>query len=191
MHVIQELPEGYEEKLKIDLQNDKKTMLIINISANVAMVLMLVLMHFIVPFTSYIDLEGSLLIYFLKIFLILAAYGAYLILHEATHGIVMKLFGAKEVKFGFTGLYAYAGSSADYFDKLSYYCVALAPLTVWSIILFVICLIVPGSWVWLPYFVQAGNIAGSFGDLYVFARLLKMKDIFVRDTGVNMSVFGK
>ena len=103
----------------------------------------------------------------------------------------MKLFGAKEVKFGFTGIYAYAGSSADYFDKLSYYCVALAPITVWSIILLVICLIVPGSWVWLPYFVQAGNIAGSFGDLYVFARLLKMKDIFVRDTGVNMSVFGK
>lgn len=191
MHVIQELPEGYEEKLKIDLQNDKKTMLIINIAANVAMVLMLVLMHFIVPFTSYIDLEGSLLVYFLKMFLILAAYGAYLILHEATHGIVMKLFGAKEVKFGFTGIYAYAGSSADYFDKQSYYCVALAPFTVWSIILFVICLIVPGSWVWLPYFVQAGNIAGSFGDLYVFARLLKMKDIFVKDTGVNMSVFGK
>ena len=44
MHVLQELPEGYEEKLKIDLQNDKKTMLIINIAANVAMVLMLVLM---------------------------------------------------------------------------------------------------------------------------------------------------
>ena len=70
MHVLQELPEGYEEKLRIDLQNDKKTMLIINIAANVAMVLMLVLMHFIVPFTSYIDLEGSLLVYFLKIFLI-------------------------------------------------------------------------------------------------------------------------
>jgi DNA polymerase III epsilon subunit-like protein len=44
---------------------------------------------------------------------------AYMVLHEAVHGIAMKMCGTKKVKYGFTGLYAFAGSN-DFYGKKSY-----------------------------------------------------------------------
>lgn len=55
----------------------------------------------------------------------------YMVLHELVHGACMKVFGAKKVRFGFTGLYAFAGS-IEYFKKAAYIVVALAPLVVWG-----------------------------------------------------------
>ena len=45
-----------------------------------------------------------------------------MILHEIVHGIAMRICGTKKVKYGFTGLYAFAGSK-DFYDikKISYF----------------------------------------------------------------------
>ena len=60
----------------------------------------------------------------------IVGYIAYIILHGLTHGAAMQLLGGIKVQFGFTGLYAYAGSESDYFGKIAYRIIALAPLTV-------------------------------------------------------------
>lgn len=112
-----------------------------------------------------------------------------MVLHEVVHGIVMKLCGTKKIKYGFNGLYAYAGSD-DYYDKKSYIIIALAPIVLFGIILGIINALVPKEWFWVVYFIQLENISGAAGDLYVTFKFLKLpNDILVKDSGLGMSVF--
>ena len=115
---------------------------------------------------------------------------AYIVLHELTHAVVMKAVGGGKVNFGFTGLYAFAGSREDYFDKTAYRCIALAPLVLWGIVFAAATVFVPRSWFWVVWFLQAGNIGGAAGDVYVTVKLWnKPASILVMDTGVDMTVF--
>ena len=70
--------------------------------------------------------------------------------------------GDVEVKYGFHGLYATAGSN-DYYDKSSYILIALAPIVIWGIVLAIANLIVPIEWFWIVYTVQVMNIGGCGG----------------------------
>lgn len=188
------LPTGYAQFDHIDLQKDKKTAMAINITATVLFIGALVLGHFaFVPVTVCFDIERiGFGLYFLRLAAMLLGYFAYIVLHELTHAAMMKLFGATKLRFGFTGLYAYAGSEADYFGKGAYRVIALAPLVVWTGLLTVPLILVSQDWFWVFYFIQCGNIAGCIGDIYTTARLWPMpKDILVRDTGVEMFVFSR
>ena len=188
MKAYQSLPEGYRETLQINLQKDKKTALKINIWGSVAMVLVMVLGHFIVSARHFLDNGVSMG----RLAAATAAYFVYIVLHELTHAAAMKAVGGGKVRFGFTGLYAFAGSNEDYFDKGSYRLIALAPLVLWGILLTVLALTVPKEWFWAVWFVQAGNIGGAAGDVYVTVKLWKKpKTILVRDTGVDMTVFDR
>ena len=190
MKAYPSLPEGYRQILQISLQSDKKTALRVNVGGGVVMALVLLIGHFIVPIGS--AAEGSLSGYFLRLSVMFLAYTAYIVLHELTHAAVMKAVGGGKVRFGFTGMYAYAGSETDFFDKLSYRCIALAPLVVWGIVFGVLAAAVPADWFWVVWLLQAGNIGGAAGDVYVTARLWKMPGtILVRDTGVDMTVYGR
>jgi len=185
------LPDGYEEKLQMNLQKDKKTAMKINIWAFVLTFLLILAGNFVVPIYVFVEADTTLE-FALRIGGLLLAYLAYIILHELTHAIVMRAVGGGKVKFGFTGLYAYAGSTEDYFDKSSYRCIALAPLVFWGIIFGILTVVVPPGWFWTAWFLQVGNIGGAAGDLYVTARLWKEPEsILVRDTGLDMTVFDK
>ena len=189
MKAYQTLPEGYREILQINLQNDKKTALKINLGAAAVMILLFILGHFIVPITAFFDFD-SLSTYLIQMSVMLLGYVVYMVLHELTHAAVMKAAGGGKVVFGFTGIYAFAGSKEDYFDKISYRYIALAPLVVWGIILGVLCAIVPRTWFWVVWFLQVGNIAGAAGDVYVTAKLWNYPNcILVRDTGVDMTIY--
>ena len=169
----------------------KKTSMKINIGAFVLTFLLILAGNFIVPIYVFVEADTTLE-FALRIGVLLLAYLAYIILHELTHAIVMRAVGGGKVKFGFTGLYAYAGSTEDYFDKSSYRCIALAPLVFWGIIFGILTVVVPPGWFWTAWFLQVGNIGGAAGDLYVTARLWKEPEsILVRDTGLEMTVFDK
>ena len=189
MKAYHSLPDGYREIFVMNLQEDKKTAAKINIGGMVAMILAIAAGHFIVPIKEFFNME-SLSTYFIRLGVLLAAYLVYMVLHELTHAAVMKAAGGGKVVFGFTGMYAIAGSHEDYFDKSSYRCIALAPLVVWGIIFGILSAIVPVSWFWVIWFLQAGNIGGAAGDVYVTARLWnEPASILVRDTGVDITVF--
>ncbi len=183
MRAYETLPEGYQEIYKCDMQKDKKLSFWLNFWASMIGIAML-----IVPL---IFISNPFEQHYLIWILILVADAAYIVLHELVHGITMKLVGTKKVKYGFTGLYAFAGSK-DFYDKSSYITIALAPVVVWGVALAIIQIFTPIEWFWLPWFVQMTNISGAAGDAFVTWKFSKMpQDILVSDCGVGMTVYSK
>ena len=184
------LPEDYREIFKLDLQKDKRTALLVNGLALGIFALLLLAVVFFVPFYTlfdFTDLFGS----FLKLGVLCLGTVVYTVLHEAVHGIFMRRFCEAKVKFGFTGLYAFAGSQG-YYCKRHYIIIALAPIVVWGVVLAVVNALVPIGWFYVVFFIQAMNLSGAAGDLYVSAKMRKLPaTILVQDTGVAMTVFDR
>ena len=131
---------------------------------------------------------GSFSIKTLLIFVLIAAH---LTLHELTHGVAMKICGTQKIKYGFTGLYAFAGSN-DFYGKKAYTFIALAPVVLWAIILAIVNILVPAAWFWVIYIIQICNISGAAGDLFVTVRFSRFpEDILVKDSGVGMTVYAR
>lgn len=189
MRAYTELPSDYREVDSIDLQKDKKPALLVNGLAVLIGLAMAIPMHFVVPVTTLFDMSQGYGAYFLRFGVMLAAIIAYMVLHEMVHGITMKMCGTKKVKYGFTGLYAYAGSD-DYYDRKSYIIIALAPIVVLGTVLLLLNFLVPTQWFWVVYWIQISNVSGAAGDLYVTFRFLRLPaDILVQDYGVGMTVY--
>ena len=191
MKAVTALPEGYKEVYSIDLQKDKKMALIINLIAVAIAVLLVVPMHFHISFFTVYNTEMGMAAYLIKWVCFLVLIVAYMVLHELVHGIAMKLCGTKKVKYGFTGMYAFAGSE-DYYAKKPYIFIALAPVVLWGIVLAIINPFVPTDWFWIVYMIQICNLSGAAGDLFVTVRFARMpKDILIKDHGVGMTVYSQ
>lgn len=189
MGSVKELPGGYAAAETIDLQHDKRAMLLVNGAAVVLMVLLCIAGDRVVPLSTLFDLTVGPTLYIGRLAVMLVGLVVYLVLHELVHGVCMKHFGAEKVRYGFTGVYAYAGSDA-YFYRGPYIIIALAPIVVWGVVLLVLNCAVGPDWFWSVYFIQVCNISGAADDLYVTVRLLRMPaDTLVRDTGVTMTVY--
>lgn len=188
MKAVEALPAGYKEYYSLNIQKDKKVALLVNAMALVIAVLLIVPMNFVVPLFSifYAD-EGNII----RLVILLLLTVVYMILHELVHGVAMKSCGTKKVKYGFTGLYAFAGSN-DYYDKRSYIYIALAPIVLLGVLIAIINLFVPVEWFWVVYFIQVINLSGAAGDLFVTVKFSRFpKDILIKDYGVGMTVFSQ
>ncbi|MBO5744530.1 MAG: DUF3267 domain-containing protein [Clostridia bacterium] len=188
MKSTQLLPEGYGLLYSVDLQKNKKTALIVNVVAALIAVAMMVPAHFVIPITTLFTYDEM---YIPRLLSVVVLYVGYIVLHELVHGVAMKICGTKKVKYGFTGMYAFAGSD-DYYSKGSYIFIALAPVVLWGVVLGVLSFIVPTSWFWVLYMVQVGNISGAAGDFFVTFKFSRMpRDILVKDYGVGMNVYSE
>ena len=191
MRKFENLPDDYREIYSIDLQKDKKMSVIVNGLAVVIAALLAIPMNFVVPFYTMFNLENGTKAMLIKYGVLIALMITYMILHEIVHGIAMRICGTKKVKYGFTGLYAFAGSK-DFYDIKSYIFIALAPVVLWGVILGVVNLFVPIGWFWVVYLIQIVNLSGAAGDLFVTIKFSRLpKDILVQDYGVGMKVFSK
>ena len=191
MKRFQSLPEEYREIYSIDLQKNKKLSVLVNALALVIAALLTVPMMFIVPISPLFNMDNGYAPYLIRFAAIGVLIILYMVLHEIVHGIAMKMCGTKKVKYGFTGLYAFAGSE-DYYDKKSYIFIALAPVVLWGIVLGVINIFVPTEWFWVVYIIQVINLSGAAGDLFVTVKFSHLpKDILVKDYGVGMHIFSK
>ncbi|MBQ8159326.1 MAG: DUF3267 domain-containing protein [Clostridia bacterium] len=190
MHAMRTLPEGATLLRHIDMQKDKHTMRLIAAIALVLAVVMLVPAMLVVPISTLFDMSEGMGAYALRFVTLIAGYIAYMVLHEGTHAAVMKLEGGGKVRFGFTGMYAYAGSEEDYFTRPGYFLIAMAPVVVWGILFGTANFLVPRTWFYVIYFLQIGNVSGAAGDLYMSFLMLKYReDLLVRDTGVEMHIY--
>jgi len=182
------LPENYTKIFEIDLAKNKKQMILVNVLAVALAVPMFIAGNAMVPFFElYTGAAGGSV----KLLVLVLGYVAYIVLHELVHGIFMKHYSGIKPKYGFSLMYAYAGSEA-YFNKKSYIIIALAPVVIWGTVLGVLCAFVPEGWFWIPYFIQIGNISGAAGDAYVTYKMLTLpKGILVNDTGVAMTVYAE
>ena len=189
MKAIGVFPEDYGEIYSLNLQKDKRAAIIVNLLALAIAAVMAVSMNFFVPVTSFFDMSGGIVRYFLRLAALIVLMVLYMVLHELVHGIAMKLCGTKRVKYGFTGLYAFAGSE-DYYDKKSYIFIALAPIVLWGTVLAAVNFFVPTEWFWIVYMIQLINISGAAGDLFAAVKFSRMpKNILIQDSGVSMRVF--
>lgn len=188
--VYQELPSNYKESQKVDLKANKQ-MLIVNLLAVAIMLVMIFCMNYFVPINSIVSKHSSMNSVLLKVVVIAIGFILYVILHEAVHGLTMKCFGAKHLKFGFKAMYAYAGSD-EYFSKGAYIMIALAPVLVLGIVLGIVNAIVSYDWFWVIFTLQIINISSSSGDLFIAFKFAGIKKTdFVQDTGTVMTVFSK
>lgn len=191
-HSLTELPEGYREIYTVDLQKDKKMMLRINGAALVIALVMAIPACLLVPISTLFSMEQGILAYLLRFGVLIVGSLAYIVLHELTHAAVMRVYGARKVRFGFTGVYAFAGSEQDYFDRYAYVRIALAPIIALGFVLATLNMVLPIEWFWVIYIIQISNVSGAAGDLFVSMRFAKMPhDILIKDTGVSMTVYSK
>lgn len=185
------LPEGYAEIYSVDLQKNKKIALLVNLLAVLIAAVMVVPILFIIPISSLFSMEKGMLSYLLRFAALLIFMVIYMILHELVHGIAMKICGTKQVKYGFTGMYAFAGSE-DYYGKKAYIFIALAPVVLWGIVIALINPFVGQEWFWVVYFIQIINLSGAAGDIFVTVKFSRLPaDILIRDYGVGMRVYSK
>ena len=185
------LPDGYAGLCSIDLQKDKRLALLINGLALLIALPLVFLGNRIVPLRTRFSMDDGFGFYFLRLGMLTAGYAAYVVLHELVHGAAMKLCGTKKVRYGFCGMYAYAGSE-DYYSRGAYIFIALAPVVLFLAVFAVANLLVPLSWFWTIYLLQIINVSGAAGDIYVTCRFLRMpKDILIKDVGTSMEAYQK
>ena len=101
---MNQLPEGYKEIRKVDLTEDKRTFIVINIFSSIIFIAMAVLGAIIKPISFTVD-SKFLYLLILAVFL----YIIYIILHEAIHGYFMKKFSGIKAYYGHAKFCAYAG----------------------------------------------------------------------------------
>ncbi len=191
MKALRCLPEGYREVFSIDLQKDKKLAIKVNLLALLIAACLAVPMHFLVPISTLYRVRGGLGSYSIRVAVLFVSMFLYIVLHELVHGAAMKLCGTKKVRYGFTGLYAFAASD-DFYGKKAYVFIALAPIVLWGVVFAVINPFVPVEWFWVVYALQIVNLSGAAGDLLVTVKFSRLpKDILVQDYGVGMKVYSK
>ena len=182
------LPEGYAQKYLIDLKDNKKQFWIVN-GLSILIMLLLLAAFFQLMWYGLMELhfEG------LPLQLLIMALGtvAYIPLHELVHGIFMRRFSGKKANYGFTLVYAFAGSEC-YFTKRDHRIIAVAPVAFWGLVFLVLWFLLPVNWRWVPFGWQLFNLSGAAGDFYVFWRLGREPDtVLCQDTGVRMAVFDR
>ena len=185
------LPEGYIEAEKIDLVRNKKQMLLVNALAIVLALGMLGFGMLIAPegHAAFFDLKNHASAAVFKGLALCLGSIVYLIGHEAVHGVFMWHYSHRKPHFGLSFAYAYAGSDA-YFAKGAYLVIALAPVTLWTLLLVLIQLLLPPDWFWVVWLIQISNISGAAGDLFVSLHLRKAPStVLVQDDGTSMKVF--
>ena len=191
MKAMQSLPAGYREIYSVNLQKDKKAAVLINVLAVLIAAAMVVAANFFIPISELFQMDTGLRNYWIRFLVLIVSIAVYMCLHELVHGIVMRACGTKKVRYGFTGMYFFAGSD-DYYGKKSYIAIALAPIVVFLFVLIPINFAVPRDWFWVVYFLQICNIAGAAGDMFVTVKFAGMpKDIVIRDSGVGMTVYSR
>ena len=189
---VTDLPKGYSLVRKIDLKDSKRESLLVNGISLVLLILMVLPGNLYAPFSIVFfkitkNEHGELLFMFLAILALIL----YIFAHEAIHGVFMKKYSGIKVKYGFTGLFAYAGSTA-FFGKKHYIIIALSPIIILGLVLILLNVVVPKEWFWFIYILQITNISGAAGDLYVTYIMSKMpEDILTQDLGISMTMYSK
>ena len=135
------LPEHYRQVGVIQLKENKRLYILVNVFSILIGVAFFFVGNAFVPFRVFFRSEPDT--YWLRYILMLVGMLLYIILHEAVHGIFMRIWGCGiKPTFGFGGLYAWAGSKA-YFNRRCYLIIGLAPVVLWGIVLLIAGCLVP------------------------------------------------
>ncbi len=182
------LPNGYREVRRVDLMRNRKEAILINLLALVIAGGVGVIGFLICPPFSEIQIGIQTAI---RLLITTIGVIVYMVLHELIHGVFMKAFSGLKPRYGFTGLYAFAGSSA-LFDRTQYLIIAFAPVVVLGLVLAVLTAAFYETAFWDLYIIQIVNLSGAAGDFYVGCLIARSgNDILVRDSGTDMTFYSR
>ncbi|MBI5353835.1 MAG: DUF3267 domain-containing protein [Chloroflexi bacterium] len=186
------LLDNYQEVLSWKLTGKPTRVIAMNILA----VFLFVLYGWIFSWLAFnlgkLPSEGEIRISLSMIGLALAGVVLTLGLHELTHGLVMRMFGARP-KYGFIwkGLMLYATSPGYAYRRNNYIVIALAPFVFLSILAVLGMWLLQGTlWVALLGICGALNAAGAIGDMWITTIVLRYAPTaYVMDERDGMCVF--
>ncbi len=180
------LPNGYREVRRVDLMRNRKEAVLVNLIALVIAGLVGALGFVLCP--PFIEVEIGIHT-IVSVTVIVIGTVLYMILHEMIHGVFMKAFSGKKPRYGFTGLYAYAGSDA-LFNRTQYLIIAFAPVVLLGLILAVLTAAFYETAFWDLYIIQIVNLSGAAGDFYVGSLIARSRnDVLIRDMGTDMAFY--
>ena len=186
------LPEPYRLIKTIDLKQDKKLSLQLNAAAVILCAAVICQMALFRPVVLFPDGAHTVREFIAPAILLAALLAAYILLHELVHGLFFHLYSKDKVRFGFHFLYACAGSPDWYFDRRSYLVIGLSPVVLLGLALLVPLFFLQGPWFWVVYLIEALNLSGSAGDLYVFYQMVRLpNDLLINDDGLSMRFYTK
>lgn len=178
-----ELPMTYHRHVTVDFKKDRKFFLtlqavflvVVLIAAAVALVLDLPLASRWNPGVTTLATVLSLVVY--------------MAVHEATHGISLRLLTGTQpsysVRFPFLST-----SSSLYLTRRSLIIAALAPCLIWGTVLLAALFLVPADARLTVYILLALNFAGSAGDYLEAALALRQpREALLQDEGDRVHVF--
>lgn len=179
------LPEGYRLDKYINAKNIGFG-IIMNL---VALVVIIIVMVVACMFVSFNDLD-------IVVEDILGYYGLaiggivlYIVLHELTHGFVYKVLTKQKLTYGFSWSCAYCGVPNVYTYRKTAILALIAPLVLFSIILFTLMLVFLKINVIIYLilsFIFGLHLGGCSGDIYGFLLFMfkyKNPNTLMRDTG--------
>ncbi|WP_042225217.1 DUF3267 domain-containing protein [Oceanobacillus manasiensis] len=113
----------------------------------------------------------------------------YIVLHELTHGILMRYYSGVSPQYGFSGLFIFAKSEAV-FNKYAYIIITLAPMIVLGVICSLLFFMISGAGVWFTLFVWIINLYASRGDLQAVTLLKGLPSTYsIKDDGDSVHIF--
>ena len=167
---------------------NKKLAIGVNAFSLAIMMVMFVLGTIIVPLRVQWESRHDVL---LSMLFLLLSVVVYIVAHELIHGFFFKRYSDKRAKYGFTGLYAYAGSDA-YFNKRQYLVIGLSPVVILGFLSLLLNVFLSTEWFWRIYFLQLINLSGAAGDFYIVNLMRKLPaDMLVQDTGLSMTFYSR
>ena len=185
---IFDLPAEYHVIKQLNMQKDKKLVVLLNVVALIIAIVLVLIGLKLVPI-SFVVILGNRFDFLIRLLMILVGMILYILSHELIHGLFIRLFSGKKAKYGFTGLYAYAGTDA-YFTKRHYLTIALAPVVLFGVTFLLLNIFLPSEWFWFVYLLQILNVSGAAGDLYVTYLMQRLpKDILVQDRGIEVTIY--
>ncbi|WHZ32482.1 DUF3267 domain-containing protein [Desemzia incerta] len=174
---------------EVDILHNKKMIIWLNVLSVVLVVGFWILFAQLASF-SHPDLSLFSKLEIAEMFILSIGCFILIIIHELIHGLFFKLFTPEgKVTFGFKNGMAYAASVGNYYSKMKYAIIILAPfvfLTLLLTLLFYLEWITPFMYISLAS-IHAGACVGDF--YYILLLIRAPKNIVVEDTSIEMSMF--
>jgi len=184
------LPEGYVQSGEINLKNNKRLAITLNIIALFVAVLSFILLFSIAPLlrpslmiTSG-TITGSGMAILVGLVLMLFT------IHELIHGFFFWVFTRSRPVFALRLFYAYAAAPDWYIPTRQYMIIGLGPLVIIGAVGMLLMLLVPVSWVLSIAIIVALNTGGSAGDLLIITRIFRLSSTsLANDTGDGVTFY--
>lgn len=193
---VKTLPAGYRLEGRFDLSENRKLALWLNLLGLASLGLHTLVFTWLAYRLRPLDapavlyFEGDLSLSLLLLTRLIVVSIVMLLLHEAVHGLVFRLFNGEWGVFAFKLAYAYAAAPDWYMPRNQHLVAALSPYLGLSLLGLALICVVPAAAIPALLIFVVINAAGAVGDLVIVAWLLRRPaTALVNDYGDGVAVY--